>query len=88
MTDVDLFGGVTPFDTIRHATPEGREYWSARELMPHLDYDQWRNFAEAIARARISGQNAGHDMARHIAGAELRNQVKSLMAQREWEMTP
>lgn len=57
----------TPFDAIRHTTPEGREWWSARDLMPLLGYDQWRRFADAIGRARISGHNAGHDMARHIA---------------------
>jgi DNA-damage-inducible protein D len=60
---------ATPFDAIRHATPEGREWWSARDLMPLLGYDQWRRFADAIGRARISGHNAGHDMARHIATA-------------------
>lgn len=60
---------TTPFDAIRHTTPEGREWWSARDLMPLLGYDQWRRFADAIGRARISGHNAGHDMARHIATA-------------------
>ncbi|AXN50992.1 hypothetical protein MMRN_38970 [Mycobacterium marinum] len=59
----------TPFDAIRHTTPEGREWWSARDLMPLLGYDQWRRFADAIGRARISGHNAGHDMARHVATA-------------------
>jgi DNA-damage-inducible protein D len=59
----------SPFDAIRRLTAEGREYWSARELMPLLGYDQWRRFADAVSRARISGHNAGHDMTLHIAGA-------------------
>lgn len=59
----------TPFDAIRHTTPEGREFWSARDLMPLLGYEKWERFADAIGRARISGHNAGHDMARHIATA-------------------
>lgn len=63
-TDVSLFN---PFETIRQVTPEGREYWSARDLMPLLGYEKWERFADAIARARISGHNAGHDMSRHIA---------------------
>jgi DNA-damage-inducible protein D len=67
--DGGLHTTTAPFDAIRVTTLEGREYWSARDLMPLLGYDQWRNFAEAVARARISGNNAGHDMASHIAGA-------------------
>lgn len=60
---------VAPFDAIRHATPEGREYWSARELQPLLGYTEWRKFGDAITRARASGRNAGHDMTCHIVGA-------------------
>ena len=29
----------------------GVEYWSARDLMPHLGYKQWRNFSGVIKRA-------------------------------------
>jgi DNA-damage-inducible protein D len=60
---------ANPFDAIRRVTPEGREYWSARELMPLLGYEKWERFADAVGRARISGANAGHDMTRHIATA-------------------
>lgn len=31
--------GGSPFDCIRRVTPEGREFWSARDLMPLLGYD-------------------------------------------------
>lgn len=58
---------TTPFDAIRHTTPEGREWWSARDLMPLLGYEKWERFADAIGRARISGHNSGYDMSRHIA---------------------
>lgn len=60
---------VNPFDAIRRLTEAGREFWSARELMPLLGYEKWERFADAISRARISGVNAGHDMTRHIAAA-------------------
>lgn len=75
-TDLDprfVDGGLhittAPFDAIRRITPEGREYWSARELMPLLGYEKWERFADAIARARVSGHNSCHDMSRHIAQA-------------------
>lgn len=60
---------ATPFDAARHLTPEGREYWSARDLMPLLGYERWERFADAIHRAKVSGRNAGHDMTNHIAAA-------------------
>lgn len=65
-----LTQSASPFDAIRHLTEQGREYWSARELMPLLGYERWERFADTIGRARISGHNAGHDMTRHIAGAD------------------
>lgn len=43
----------SPFDLIRREDEHG-EYWSARELMPLLGYDQWRRFEDAIDRARTS----------------------------------
>jgi DNA-damage-inducible protein D len=58
-----------PFDLHRRITAEGREYWSARDLQPLLDYTEWRKFTDAITRAKASGRNAGHDMSRHIVGA-------------------
>ncbi|MFB7285421.1 RhuM family protein [Actinacidiphila glaucinigra] len=30
-----------------------REYWDARELMPHLGYSKWENFTVAISEAQI-----------------------------------
>jgi phage antirepressor YoqD-like protein len=59
----------SPFEFVRHTTREGREFWSARDLMPLLGYDSWRRFADAIDRARISAKNSGHDITRLFAGA-------------------
>lgn len=53
--------GLSPFDAIRHVRPEGSEFWSARELMPLLGYEQWRRFDDAIDRAVVSCRNAGVD---------------------------
>lgn len=60
---------ASPFDVIRNATLEGREFWSGRDLMGFLDYSQWRDFANAITRARAAAHNSGHDTTQHFASA-------------------
>ncbi|AMS02444.1 antirepressor [Gordonia phage Zirinka] len=62
-------GASSPFDSIRRVTSEGREFWSARDLMPLLGYDEWRKFDGAIDRARISASNAGYTVTDHFVGA-------------------
>lgn len=57
---------ASPFDAIRHLTDEGREYWSARALMPLLGYEKWERFAEAIGRAKLSARNAGYDVVQNF----------------------
>src|SRR6476660_3897900 len=47
------------FDQIRAETPEGDEYWSARDLGPVLGYVRWENFRAAIDRAIIACTNSG-----------------------------
>lgn len=32
----------SPFDSVRKVDEQGNEYWSARELMPLLNYAEWR----------------------------------------------
>lgn len=55
--------GRSPFDSIRHVdeNADGTEFewWSARELMDRLGYDEWRNFQAAIERARTTCRNLG-----------------------------
>lgn len=38
-------------DDLRHETPDGGEYWSARELAQKIKYADWRNFDRLIQRA-------------------------------------
>lgn len=59
----------SPFDAIRHIRTDGSEYWSARDLMAAMRYDQWRNFETAITKARFSAENQGHSPEDHIADA-------------------
>ena len=60
MSDLNLFG-ASPFDAIRR-TDEAGEYWSARDLMPLLGYTNWREFKDAIDRAKITAANTGADV--------------------------
>lgn len=59
---------ASPFDAIRHLTDGGREYWSARDLMPLLGYEKWERFADAINRAKSAARNAGYDPATQFPG--------------------
>lgn len=62
-------GAQSPFDAIRRVGDAGREYWSARDLMPLLGYDRWENFAKAIARAEIAVDAQGGDHDHHFRDA-------------------
>ena len=48
----------TLFDSLRHRTADGAEYWSARELMPALGYQRWENAQAAITRAIEACENS------------------------------
>lgn len=52
---------VSPFDSIRRVRDDGTEYWSARDLMPLLGYEEWRKFDGAIDRAKATAANQCHD---------------------------
>src|SRR5689334_8928545 len=47
------------FDSIKQINPYGVEFWRARDLAPLLGYKDWRNFEEAIARAKIACEQIG-----------------------------
>lgn len=68
-SEIVPMGGASPFDHLRHVDPDGREYWSARELCIPMGYDQWRRFEEAVDRARIACRNSGADTQSNFAGA-------------------
>lgn len=45
---------------------KGIECWSARELCEILGYSQWRNFVNAIEKAKIACKNGGEDVSDHF----------------------
>jgi DNA-damage-inducible protein D len=61
--------GRKSFEDLKARNQYGAEYWSARDLQPHLGYDQWRRFENAIKKAMTSCEKSGNDPANHFAGA-------------------
>ena len=55
------------FESIKHINEYGEEYWLARELQPVLEYVQWRNFSEAVERAKLACKNSGFSIEDHFA---------------------
>jgi phage antirepressor YoqD-like protein len=51
-TDLTLMGD-SPFDAIQREDERG-EHWTGRDLMPVMEYSQWRDFAAVIEKARSS----------------------------------
>jgi DNA-damage-inducible protein D len=56
------------FESIRRSE-NGVEYWSARELMPLLEYFKWQKFENAIERAKESVTTTGQKADDHFTGA-------------------
>lgn len=54
------------FETIKHVTEDGTEYWLARELSTALEYAKWDNFLPVIQRARVSMTRSGVPVENHF----------------------
>jgi DNA-damage-inducible protein D len=55
----------SPFDSIRQVDEHGKEFWSARDLMPMLGYAKWQKFKDVIETAgenleTVTGQVINH----------------------------
>lgn len=66
MSELNKYSEQT-FEDVKHVNEYGEEYWLARELQPILEYVQWRNFAEAIERAKLACKNSGFEIEDHFA---------------------
>ena len=62
----DLTNGTSPFENIKFIDKDGAERWSARDLAVLLGYEEWRNFENAVEKAKLSCQNVGADGAYHF----------------------
>jgi DNA-damage-inducible protein D len=59
----------SPFERIRQLDSDGQEFWSARDLMPILEYTKWQNFKTVLLKAQIACENSGNDPADHFTDA-------------------
>ena len=58
------------FENIKHIDDEGNEYWYARELMPVLEYTEWRKFKGSINKAIINCKSSNNNVLYHFVGAD------------------
>lgn len=73
-----------PFEELRHLGSEGQEFWSARDLAPLLDYRDWRNFLNVLARATQACETSHQEVSDHFVEA-TKMVVLGSGAQRELE---
>ena len=58
------------FDDIKHVDGNGNEYWYARELMPLLEYTEWRKFKGVINKSIINCKGSNYNVLDHFGGAD------------------
>lgn len=54
------------FEGIRQVDGEDNEFWSARDLAPLLEYQDWRNFLQVVDKARIACEQSGKPVDDHF----------------------
>ncbi|HAM96203.1 TPA: DNA damage-inducible protein D [Patescibacteria group bacterium] len=50
---------TTDFESNKHQTKEGLDFWYARDLQKLLEYKEWRNFEKIVKKAQKSCRNTG-----------------------------
>lgn len=58
------------FEVHKKKDPNGREYWSSRDLGKILQYLEYRNFQSVIDRAKLACVNSGHASEEHFVDSE------------------
>lgn len=61
--------GQSPFEHLKQIDADGREIWSARDLLEPMGYDRWERFEDAIERAIAAAENSGVDPLGEFRGA-------------------
>jgi len=60
--------GVSPFERIRRTNAAGAEYWSSRDFAQVLGYSDYRNFEQAMKKAKTACFNSGQRIEDHFVG--------------------
>lgn len=63
-----VIGPNKQFEEIKKVDENGVEYWEARELMPLLEYTDWRNFTGVITKAQEACKNSNQSIENHFVG--------------------
>ncbi len=66
---------VNQLEACKRVSPQGVEYWMARDLQPLLGYTSWENFANVIEKAKMACESAGVD-----AGDQFHGVTKGIAA--------
>src|SRR3989338_3422548 len=61
-----LLGPHRDFESAKKVDAYGAEYWEARELMPLLEYTEWRNFESVLEKAKTSCATSGQNVTDHF----------------------
>lgn len=56
----------TIFEQIKRQTSEGKEFWSSRDLARVLDYADYRNFEQVVAKAKQASFKSGQRIEDHF----------------------
>ncbi|MEA2088728.1 MAG: DNA damage-inducible protein D [Patescibacteria group bacterium] len=67
--EITLLGPNKNFESIKKINKQGVEYWEARELMPLLGYKNWRDFENAIKKAKIACESSEQEVKDHFVYA-------------------
>ncbi len=54
------------FESFAHKTPEGVEFWLARDLQHLLGYKEWRNFLAVLNKAQTACEVSGNPISDHF----------------------
>ncbi len=54
------------FENIKHINEYEQEYWYARDLQVVLEYNEWRNFAKVIEKAKIACKQSNNEALYHF----------------------
>ena len=57
---------ATVFDKIKRQTADGSEFWSSRDLARALDYSDYRNFEQVVAKAKQASFKSGQRIEDHF----------------------
>lgn len=68
---------VEKLDSLKRTAPDGSEYWMARDLQEPLGYEAWRNFTNAIEKAKTACESAGATSVNHFVATNKMVEIGS-----------